>query len=482
MSKQLGYYLTLLFSFHFFSIVAFAQTNVIASKPIIDSASVKNWPYLSNSEVSLSNNANFLHYVLYNRPSGHSSLIVQSIKDLSCRAFIDARPICFSNDESKFFFVSNDTIVDFNLSAFELKILDIGTNVKCFKSGSSNFITYMAKNKKSRLIVFNVDKNKSKVYDEVRSYAIDEEGKMLLIQTRDAVLGDTVADIKYINLSTLQATSIWSAKSHSKDDIIISKYAFHPRLIQMSFIIGSGNATSIWYYKDGMRSAEMKVDAHLTSDKYGLSIAPSSLSFSRNGDYIFFALQRPIPNKLTGDAARVDVWNYKDFILQPRQDLGPPLFMCALNINSQQVTPLESDTERLCLPVRSIFGNCVATSRPIGDRYWDKSWSDSGNARIKIRNLRDGNITTLPMHGQLQSSPSGNYLVCYSSTGRKNRLYSVNLRNYSSKWISTNIADSILYYQDEFLIDSAGVNLAIGFARSKAGSLLDGWVCSKKRN
>ncbi len=81
--------------------------------------------------------------------------------------------------------------------------------------------------------------------------------------------------------------------------------------------LGGVKRNSAWYYSSGTEMAIEIVSNETKGIESGFEISNDAPSFSLNGSYIFFKQQPPPDSRKASDTAvRVDVWSYKDRVLQ----------------------------------------------------------------------------------------------------------------------------------------------------------------------
>ncbi len=161
-----------------------------------------------------------------------------------------------------------------------------------------------------------------------------------------------------------------------------------------------------------------------------------SLSFSKDGTRLFFGANT-VPTEdeedslLTAEKPRLDVWNYQDLDLQPRQLLQKKrdekkTYRFVYHINNQQLVQIENDSLELSqLPLN---GNAryalVSNPNPFRVEYsWSYPWKRDWY-RLDITN-GDLNLL-LAAHGHNRTlTPNGDYFIWYDAN--KNDWFSKNL-------------------------------------------------------
>jgi dipeptidyl aminopeptidase/acylaminoacyl peptidase len=235
-----------------------------------------------------------------------------------------------------------------------------------------------------------------------------------------------------------QTKQIWSNNNNS--NTAIRSYAFDDIGGQVVFLTQSKTdvaSNTIWYYKQGMQSAEIKVSNEILHRNDQMFINSSAPSFSKNGKYIFFELQRASEVAPTPDsrAVQVDVWNHKDLVLQPlqqyfsnqKQDIPQRFiktkFTSAIEVVTDQVRQLENDSITLG-PGKFDCGDYVMTSyQNTGDK---RKRFDVQKVTYYLTSLDDGRQKGLTNALALRFylSPDRRFLVYFDSQALQYMSYS----------------------------------------------------------
>lgn len=227
---------------------------------------------------------------------------------------------------------------------------------------------------------------------------------------------------------------------------------------QVAFMTGEtqGERTlnTLWYFAAGMTKPAYRISD--TSSSAGLdgnlSLDGNGIQFSGDGRYIYLGLvnhevlPRPSP-----DAISVDVWSYKDSLLQSAQlyrlkNGSPVVYTAVVAAGGGAVIRLEHDLE--AIQARQPAGDYVVVGRNNngGDRFWlrrpDSNW---------LVSLRDGSRTPLRTEGysEFAFSPDGYYLIYYDADQDGN-YFSYDLLTGRIRKISSGIPARSLAWSDEF--------------------------------
>lgn len=439
-SKKLSFLLLILFShFDLFPQNSLGKT---LTKPVIDSSAIKSWPTLGNGNAGqlISDDGDYFCYLIMNRPIGSQTAVLQSLKDSSMVEFPGAIPHFFTSTGKELVLALNDTLIRYMIASKKITKIDGALNVKYPTSNAGNWIAYQ---KEGQLSVLNCVNNKVISFSGVTDYFFDNSGRHLIIRTDSVRITDTITVLKLLNLSNNQIKSIWSGSQRSW---ALSSYSFNVDGKSVCFMIHHKtyqNRNEIWLYNERMNLAEKKVDDNSLGINPELRIADMPPVFSRNGRYVFFYLQnKGFPVKKE-DYVSLDVWNYRDPVIQSAQlmNAGPKIYSSVIGVENNKVIQLESDSIKLKTYPDMTRGDYTVTMSDVGDQFWLDPYSNSNFIKYYIVSMIDGSQTELSLQGnnEFYFSPSGKYLVYFSSSGGKNYYYSVSLN--TGKTI--NICESI---------------------------------------
>jgi dipeptidyl aminopeptidase/acylaminoacyl peptidase len=369
--------------------------SAIAQLPIIDSTAIANWVSLgSDDDLAISRDGNYVAYIIENRPVKSHTLIIQSTKDLSSVSIPHAIAGGFLSNGT-YIYQLKDTLCYFYPDTQKTEYLpDILSYTR-----TGDIIACLFKN--GELVVTN---SSTRHYQNIKSYAINTNGKSLLLSTSK--------ELQFI--STNQMKTLLK-------DTEISGYALDTSGTQVAFI----SHNRLYYYKSGMDSAIS------VPPLPGFNLA-SMVYFNGNNKYVLLYLQElPLPPP-SPNAAKLDIWSYTDTILQSTQlsHIEPHNYVAVFNPSTKRLIRLEYPYELSQIIPTGDYMLFVKNTN--GDRFWlndpDSSW---------LVYLEDG--TRIPLHNNLRrvdykSSPDGRYVIYYHN----NTYYSYDLYTSKVKNISDN--------------------------------------------
>ena len=429
----------------------------MAEKAVMDNVAVENWSQISQV-VHISNNGEYISYNIINTPLNKSTLIVQSILGNWKMEIVNGVPIMFSKNNRYFIFRKNDTA----------SIVELGVSNR---RGFSQVASWKQPDIKgewvafhlhtNELILYNVEENDEVRFENVSDYYFDEAGNSLLLQIQNK--SDSLQLLQLFNISTRRLTQLYSSKI-SGNKATISGCVLDKKGEQVVFIEQTTNTADLmgeyvshdvvnrmWYYNTGMEKPRVVLDDRRGFSNQNLSLG-SSMWFSKDGGYIFTYLQKKVNGSDKKDNVRLNVWNYKDTILQCSQIenndnlLEKKSYLSVYSIATQKLVFLEKNMGDYVIKEPSSTGNYVILNNNTnGDRYWVKN-ADSN----WLVSLQDGSRVYLNIHGnpEFYFSPNGKYLVYFDSYSKKYFSYNISTRHTFD--ISKNISFGKFAWLSEF--------------------------------
>ena len=443
-------------------------------KPRLDFDAIDNWIGLGPDEnLSICRDGQYFAYTVEKGGLYHKrddSLVVQSTTNGWRQPFSGASPGVFSGNDKEYIFKDKQDLYFLPLGGKHPLCVKQVASYKLPGNGRNEWLAYQLNNSASSLVLQNLLTEKEKRFDSVNGYNFDRSGEWLALQlTNDSkdmviynlvtemgrhfqsvagysfdMIGKTlilktvektasvaVTSLQYVSLSEGASKIIWSTADSA---VILSNYSLDGSGQQVVFTIQQYHDSlpnnSIWYYKAGMDKAELKVSNQTGGMDAEVHIQASSL-FTGNDRYILFSLQQRSgsPMHLPG-AASVDVWSYRDSILQSAQlhlAKDPEIYAAVFNLETGQIVRLEKEYEKLSL-MDDDFAVVKKSGKSInGDRFWAKDYQQDSNWLVS---LKDGSRTLLPTKGgdyTFWFSPGGRYLV-YFDVARQCNYFSYELR------------------------------------------------------
>ena len=471
-------------------------------KSILDFDAIENWMKVGPDEdLSISQDGKYFSYTMQHGlwRSKRDTVIVQSADNSWRRSFAGANPGFFSGDSKQYIFQDKEVLCFLQVGsdqlrcvkaiasyqqpnnskgewlAYQLKSSDATLVLEHLSTGtekrfngiagysfdnSGEWLACQLSNEAKELLIYNLAANKTQTFQSVADYSFSAGGKALVLKTTTKTNNGTITAMQYVSLPEGAMQTIWST---ADSNINVSSYGLDGNGKQVLFMLqealpGKTHQPnhSIWYYRAGMDKAVLRVNNQTEGINPGLSILGVS-TFTNNGRYIQFSLQPQLNLLQSGaDAAQVDVWSYKDSILQSTQPYllkQNKTYRAVINLETGKVIQLENEYEKMHITVNGDFALIIRSGKTIhGDRFWEKDYRKDSNWVVS---LKDGSRQLLPTRGggfmpTLWFSPGGKYLV-YFDLERQCHYFSYNLHTGQVVNISAGIPAWQLAKEDHLL-------------------------------
>lgn len=394
---------------------------LFAQKPVLDSLTIVNWPSLEYGAI-ISNDGCYFMYIIGNQPAGSQTLVVQKTDNSWKKEYIGVSQGLFTADNTQIVIKCADTLLFLQLGSGQSNYVPNISTYKHSKTCKGEWLAYELKNAPGELVLLNLLTGKEQHFTSVLDYSFDDDENAVLLKTVVVQDGNTIETLQWVNLVENKIHTIWSATDANKDNTIVS-YKFDTDGSQLVFIaqgkskIKTDNA--LWYYKTGMSKAVVIATNQSSGIEIDYSISSSPPSFSLNGKYIFFYLMRSI-RKPNADAIMVDIWSYKDSVLQSTQLLEQSQlttgeeFLTAFNITDGLLIQLEREGEILTeFPATKSDLVVISDKKSIFD-YWWKSYPQKASYLVSLKDGSRKVLVTGNSHTFHSFSPEHKYLIYFN--------------------------------------------------------------------
>jgi dipeptidyl aminopeptidase/acylaminoacyl peptidase len=425
---------------------SFGQTSLPDKKIPLNLDELEKWPFVSDPAIS--SDGNYALYTIKNQPKGSNTLVILSTKN-SWRQEISLRQswftVFFSGTNKQVIFFNDDTLSFLPLDKGKPQIIPGITSFKTPEKGIKKWLAYQINNPSKELILRNLLNGKEQRFKGIDDYSFNEQGNTLIMKS-----DVNRATLQWLNLSQDIVHTIWSCDSSK-----IIDYNFDVKGKQIVFTeqkkMRNSYVNAIWYYREGMEAAELRVNNQSEEMKEGLTVGGSP-SFSKNGKWIFLNL-RASKSKASFSKSRtgVNVWSYKDKILQPDQEVRYqreliPTYLAVLPSIGGRLIRIQKDDETASTSPGVITGDHIV----IADTYYSAQnwWSDNNKFLYFLVSLKDGSRRLIQKGNFLYNfsfSPTGKYLIFYDKSQAHYFSYNTETglaRNLTQE-ISTSFKDEI---------------------------------------
>ncbi len=311
----------------------------------------------------------------------------------------------------------------------------------------------------SDLVLVNTATGKDKVFHNVSEYAFSPNGKALVFETaKDRRDRNSRSGVSWYNLATDKETLI----AHNGNDF--KNFVFDQNGEQLVFLAERDSSArslykfyKLWYYKQGMDTAVMRVDRANPGIYKGFVVSSDAIPyFSKDGKKLFFGTAPLLKARDTTlvefETARLDVWNYNDDYLQPQQlkQLNRELkrsYLALLYPATSQVIQLASPGLENVIPAgeRNSDWALGTTDKPYRK---EAQWTGRAQESAYLINLKDGSkkLVREKLKGTFNISPNGGFILWYDL--KEKNYFSYNTETGETKSITAKIKVP-LYDEDD---------------------------------
>ena len=287
----------------------------------------------------------------------------------------------------------------------------------------------------TRLIVMNPISGDEHEFENVTDYTLSKNGRMagFISATKDSVADSTVIHA----FDTRNQTHQTAMTAHGKADLITADEKGE----KLGFIFTSDTSKvkvyNLYNWNDGESTARMVVDTMLNAmpDKWSVS-KNGKLRFSESGERLFFGtapVPEPVPEDtlLDSEKARLDVWNWKDDLLQPQQleqlkEEKKRTYKAVYDFNTEKMVQLADKTVRRVNTLPEGDGE-VALGLSRVPYLQLLSWEASRYQDAYIIDMETGekNMILEKEPSSIKLSPGGDYVLWYETADSTWNTYSV---------------------------------------------------------
>jgi len=421
--------------------------SIYAQKKKLDFSSSDNWPVIGNCKIS--DDGKYVSYVV-NKSNGSSILYIQSLTGYWEKQISNASNALFLAEKGRMIFrLANDSIGILELGTDRTEYLSNVSAIKIPLNGHAGWVVCQMRNESRDLVLYNTLTREKKIYSSVINYTFADNGEALVI-IDSLNKNEDINNIKWINVRNGNTKTIGCRYK-------INDFAFDKtgrRLV----CLGEQNKdnhkiSTIFFYSNELDS--ITPIAEISSLVKGEVLSDKLPFFDKDGSRVFFYyknIDSKAATKNQGTSPHVDVWNYRDELLQSQQirDLQYSkqlLSMIDLKLNNKIIRIQNQKDNSISLnntgkysiaTCNSLTGLLQKSNLPIGrqDIYLV---SNNNGARTLIKK-------NLLSNSQVDFSPTGKYLIWYDR--EEMHWFTYNIGKAQTKKITTNIP-TFLFYDDD---------------------------------
>lgn len=388
-----------------------------ASKPIIDSDAVKMWPSISK-EIAISNNGRYFTYSIENQPVHSRTLTIRSTFNSWSKQFEGVSKGFFTADNEMFIFQRSDSLFFLNLGSDTLKFVgSVNTYNYATAIKKGELLIYTFKSKE--LVVSNLISKKTQRFNNVVGYIVSDDLNRMLLKSVNLDSSKTTSLLLY-DLNSGDTATLWSTSNIniSKDNLIgfaIDRAGNHIAAILQG--IGGDYKNRLRNYTIESINSKIRYKEHLLELDSNLKLLPGRIKFSKNGKYLYIQLNEKEAPVIAGNPVGVDVWSYKDEMLQPGQlnSLGQNMYLSTVDLESGKQLQITKEFE--VVKKESEDGEYLIIEYSKSSWRWSDDFWNFKPSDYYLFCLNDGSKKRFNLKGNAEFwfSPNGRYLVYYDS-------------------------------------------------------------------
>jgi predicted peptidase len=410
----------LLLGFLFVANILQAQRSI--EKPLIDASVYGKWPSVSST--SISNNGQYVAYMINNQPVGKKTLVIQSTDSKWKKEFPGIGAAEFTPDSRyAIYSIPGDSLVLLTLGKGTTEFI---TNSQSYQlADDGNWMVYQLNSGNRNVIAYNLKTKERKSYEQVYNYWISNNGKNLIFQSVSAN-NKALQSLNTVSLESGKQNQLWEGVGMSN--------MLYDGLDRIAFIADEkqeGKITrSIWFYKTEMPHAELFIQETAATISKDLKIGALT-RFSKKGDKIFITLKENKPfrpaQKPKQDVVKMTVWSYTDSILQSNQaGSGGTMsmigsisqeYVAVADIESKKMIRLEQEKGELNDKKEDAF--FLTRTLKAGADGFEKYWNNAISTPLNLVNAKDGKRKELNEFGDavfLDVSPAEKFLLYWDES------------------------------------------------------------------
>lgn len=316
-----------------------------AQKAVIDKLICENWPSLSeiNGESCLiSNDGKFIVFQFGSRKSGNT-LTLKQLNGNFEKSLHHAFKPAITRDSKRFIaMLPGDSLLIYDLRTNHCLYMSNVDSYDVPKEGNGKWIAWKEKGNNKKAIVKNLTNNKENAFSSVERIQFNDSGTVLVIKDSYGLTWyDLVTNEKYT----------------ISEDSNIPDFSFDNKGKQIAFVSKRDSGYILQHFKPGMKSSVKVADKHSPGIGAGFEVDAQGVKFTNDGSKVLFQLKKSwVKTIIEQDliTADVNVWTYKDKVLQQKQlaeekssKFMPQTYSAIADLKSNKIIQLETDILRM---------------------------------------------------------------------------------------------------------------------------------------
>lgn len=349
-----------------------------AQKPVIDSSVFDKWPRVDRGrgDTDISSDGNYVaHFDVMAAGGSDRVMVLQSMRQQWKMSYEGVRSFHMLQDGRRLVFQnSGDSLFMMQMATKKMRYLARISEYEVVGKRERERLCYLSPADTqglSKLTLYSTRSNKQWEEDSVAGHWFSEGGNVLIIKKKRDEGPHSSYTWEWHNLDNGAVGKIWEGDA-------ILNYSMDGVGRQLMFItqLPDSGKYGLWYYQEGMISAELRVVDGSPGIDNNLQLDNASIIFSRDGKRAFFSLTEKREFKPSSAGVQLDIWNYRDALLEEAQirktDDSKTNYLGWMPVASGQARQLEKNgmyLYGLCY-LQDCIGQVLLTSAGGDDMWW----------------------------------------------------------------------------------------------------------------
>jgi dienelactone hydrolase len=406
----------------FFSLATLIATVGFTQKPALTIEDIRGFSQIGSSQIS-----NDGKYVWYKIEYETGSTLVLCAVDGSYKKEINGLPrysgsAGLTGDSRRFIYIKpGDTLCVFDLATKREEFVTNCVSYKLPDDDNSNWLAYEKTDKS--LVLYNFIDKKEHVFTGISEYIFSANTNVLVLKQKNNEKGYR---LQWVTLPDLSVQTIWKGGD-------VRGLTFDKAGTKLAFFAiyryENNQQNDIWYFNKADGKTERLVCQGQIGIDASMKIVSEGLQFSNHGDRLFFNLQKSdTQRKANPNLSNVELWNYKDQILQPEQSTefhADRHFYSVINLLNKRTIQLIDSTDSEFYALSSGGDNSFLWKMSLG-RDDSGSSSNRYDTSVLLVNTKDGSRRLLAKRNYFFNfSPEGKYVYWYDAKRKKYYCYDI---------------------------------------------------------
>jgi dienelactone hydrolase len=281
-------------------------------KPVLDKTVFRSWLSLADGQ-GISSNGKYVFYQLQASSSAAPTRVLQQLGGSWKAEFPGAGQPQFTRDSRLALFMQGkDSLCLFSLGSEHREYIPGVNSFSLFCRAKNEWLLYKIRTK---LILRRIGENNvTATYDDVNQYLLTNDGAGMVLVQDPGEKTDLNSSISWVDMTTNKTKQIWQGSGVSQ--LVIDKNC--KQLIFASDREGKKTERSFWYYNVGMKKADLFIEGSGFKEDTSLVIDQVT-GFTTDNKSVFLLLKEKHKQEINPDNVQVDIWTYRDPIIQSEQ-------------------------------------------------------------------------------------------------------------------------------------------------------------------